>query len=282
MYGKFALKFFLGLTVGLIWSAGVMAAQKGTVTADEAFIYDNADFDAKIIATVRKGEVFDISDNTKGPFYKIRLKDKSLGWISSVDIEPGRIKIPKKKAEPLKSYKDEKKAENRFIILRWRGLRVELLDWKEKTLGKVRQDQMTLAGWGWTGLDTMMDGPFYMDTSVTLAWQAPDYYKKVTGVSATGWILKAQTALLSPRPVGENFIYFYGLGPSVTFSKFETGLIESGGTVRYSSDDLTLGLVFPLGFSYRLSTSIALSGWYRFYWEKQITSGLSFGLGFTY
>lgn len=289
MYGKFALRAChnifskIGLLLGLLlFPFLVAAAQKATIIADEAYIYVDSDFDAKIIATVQKGEVFDISENTKGPFYKIRLKDKRIGWISSVDLKVGKIKLPpKKKSEPLKSHQIQKREENKLIVQRWQGLRLESLDWREKTLGKVRSEQMTFVGWGWTGMNTFWQGPFYMDSSVTASLQPPEYYKKVTGVSASGWIIKMQTALLSPRPVSDNFMYFYGFGPVLNYSHIEAGIIQNGRKVSYNLDDLTLGAVIPIGFAYRIS-GYSLTGWYRFYWEKQTTSSLSLGIGFAF
>ncbi|MFN8791503.1 MAG: SH3 domain-containing protein [Bdellovibrionales bacterium] len=258
-------------------------AQKATVMAQESYVYRQPDFDAEIIATVKQGEVYEISNAPQGPFFRIRLKDRRLGWISSVDVKSGQVKgrPTKKKAGPLNSHVQEKRELGRFFRKRWQGPRVELLNWREKTLGRVREDQLTLIGWGWTGPRTFSEGPFYMDSAVTLAWDAPDYYERVTGQSSSGWILKLQTALLRPRPWGENLLLLYGVGPVLTFSHFETSLILNGRRVRYNLDDLTLGLAIPLGISYRWGTS-AWTAWYRFYWEKQIQSSFSLGWGFEF
>lgn len=275
MFGKFVLSFLAPLLVG--------AAQTGTVTAEQSYIYATPDFDAQIIATVNQGEMFDISDNTKGPFYRIRLKDKRLGWISSVDIKPGQIKVaPSHQPSTLASYREQRHQESTLLLQRWQGPRLELLDWKEKTLGKVRHDQLNLVGWGWTGMDTLWKGPFFFDSSASFAWQPPDYYKKITGVSAEGWVLKLQSALLTPRPLGENFLYFYGVGPVATFSHFEAGLLVNGKVKKYQLDDLTIGIQIPVGLIYRVSSTFAVSAWYRFYWEKQTTSSLSLGVQFKF
>lgn len=273
MFGRFVLSFLFPILV--------MAAQKGTIIVDETYIYQDADFDSQIMATVQKGEVFDISENTKGPFYRIRLKDKKLGWISSVDIKPGKIKIPKQMDKPLQSYVDEEKQKNNFIGLRFQGPRFEFLNWREKTLGKVRHDQLNALGWSWTGMGTLIKGPFYLDSAVSLVWEAPDYYKNVTGVSASGFILKAYSALLTPKAYGENFLLLYGAGAGTTFSHFEAGVLESGTKRKYTLEDLQLGVVVPLGMTYR-SGKKSYSAWYRFYWEKEIYSSITLGLSFQY
>lgn len=276
MFGKFVLNFLLPFVAA--------AVQKGQVSAEMSEIYQEADFDAAVIAQVYEGEVYAISDNTKGPFYRIRLKDKRLGWISSVDIKPlakGEMVLLPTKPQPLQSHIEEKRERNRFVQGRFQGPRFETLNWKEKTLGKTRSDSLSSLGWGWLGMDTMIEGPFYMDSTVTLAWQAPDYYKKVTGVSASGWMVKAQTAFLNPKPYGDSIMLYYGFGLSATFSHFEPGVVVSGQTRRYTAEDLNLGVVVPLGVSWRLK-SWALSAWYRYYWEKQTYSGLSLGVAFPF
>lgn len=145
MFGKFALSFIIFM------SFGVDAAQIATVVTEDAPIYLNPDFDANIVATVKRGETYQISNQTQGPFYKIRLKNKQLGWISSVDIKPGVLKLPtseKKAVEvpspPLESYSAEQRTFNTFAIQRYQGLYVQKLQWTEKTLGKNRHDELII------------------------------------------------------------------------------------------------------------------------------------------
>ncbi len=282
MFGKFVLSFLL------FFSLSSFGAQMGTVVVEEAFIYLSPDFDATVIATAKRGETFPMSSKTQGPFYKVKLKDQRLGWISSVDIKSGKVNTPagvkKEKVEknkPLESHTAEKKANNIFAILRYQGFFAQFVDWKEKTLGKTRKDNLLFYGWNWTGFDTLVEGPFYIDSRIMATFQAPDYYKKVTSIEAKGWILKAQVSFVSANPLGDNFLFHYGFGASSTFSHFETGILEAGTKKSYSMDDVGIGVVIPIGFSYRVG-SFSTQIFYQYYVEKTPHSGYSLGLNWAF
>lgn len=279
MFGKFVFSFLFLL------SGSLYGAQKGTVTADETFVYLNPDFDAQIIATLYRGDTFDMSNKPQGPFYKVRLKDKRLGWVSSIDIKPGVVEVTEKKVErkapPLESHTDEVNAKNNFGYQRYQGFFVQALDWKEKTLGKTRKDRLNFYGWNWTGFDTLVEGPFYIDTRVLFTFEVPDYYKKVTGFGASGWVVKAQTSFTSANPIGENFLYHYGMGLTSTFSHFEASVLKNGTRTKSSLDDLTVGAVIPIGISYRLGL-FSLQAFFQYYLEKTQTTGASLGFNWRY
>lgn len=277
MFGKFGFNFLFFFYMSA-WSA-----QVGTVLVEETYVYLNPDFDAQVIATAKRGETFQMSDKTSGPFYKVRMKDKRLGWISSVDIQPGTasVRVEIKKEKPLQSHVDEQKAKMTFAILRYQGFFLQSLDWKEKTLGKTRKDNLQFYGWNWTGFDTLVEGPFYIDTRAMIAVQPPDYYEKVTGVKASGWILKAQTSFISANPVGENFLFHYGMGLTSTFSHFKLGVLVLGNKKNSTAEDLTIGVVVPLGFSYRLGP-VSTQVFYQYYLEKIQTAGYSLGINWAF
>ncbi len=278
MFGKFVFSFIFLL------SGSLYGAQKGTVTAEETYVYLNPDFDAQIIATIYRGDTFDMSNKPQGPFYKIRLKDKRLGWVSSIDIKQGIVEVKAKKTErkgPLESHKEEVKAQQNFGLQRYQGFFVQSHDWKEKTLGKTRKDRLSFYGWNWTGFDTLVEGPFYIDTRVLFTFEVPDYYKKVTGLSASGWIVKAQTAFTSSNPIGENLLYHYGLGLTSTFSHFEASVLKNGVKTKSSLEDLTVGAVIPIGLSYRVG-SFSLQAFFQYYMEKTQTYGASLGFNWRY
>ena len=109
------------------------------------------------------------------------------------------------------------------------------------------------------------------------SFEAPDYYKKVTGVDATGFIIRAQTAFVSANPLGENFLFHYGLGASITYSQINAGIIEAGSKKSYSMDDLNLGVVIPIGLSYRIGP-VSTQLFFQYYLEKTQTTGVSLGL----
>lgn len=73
----------------LLLAASVsQAVRKGLVMNDEAAVFEQPDFDSTVIMTLQPGRVFDISDNKRGPFYKIRYQANKIGWISDADVQP--------------------------------------------------------------------------------------------------------------------------------------------------------------------------------------------------
>ncbi len=282
MFGKFVLNLIF------LFSLNVFGAQLGTVVVSETYIYLKADFDANVIATAKRGDRFQMANKPVGPFYKVKMKNNQFGWISSVDIKAGAVntlsEIKKEKAEverPLESYTSEKRVQNTFAILRYQGLFVQNLDWKEKTLGQTRKDNLSFWGWNWTGFDTLVEGPFYFDSRIMATFQVPDYYQKITSAPASGWILKGQISFVSANPLGQNFLFHYGMGIASTFSHFESRVIEAGNEKKFTLEDLTIGLVIPIGLSYRLGP-ISTQIFYQYYWEKISTSGISIGLNWPY
>jgi hypothetical protein len=282
VFGKFVFSFFL------FFSMNCFGAQLGTITADETYIYLKPDFDAVVMATAKRGATFQMSQKPVGPFYKVRLKNNQYGWISSVDITPGKVdtkaQLKKEKdlrEQPLQSHLEDEKAANTFGLLRYQGFFVQSQDWREKTLGKTRKDKLLFFGWNWTGFDTLIKGPFYLDSRILVSLEAPAYYKKITGVETQGWILKAQTSLLSAYPYGENFLIHYGIGFVPTFSHFETGIVVSGIKKSFTSEELSIGAVVPIGFSYRIGP-VSSQVFLQYYFERIQTAGLSFGLNWAF
>jgi hypothetical protein len=271
-----------------LFSAHVFAAQIGTVISEEAFIYLNSDFDAPVIATLKRGESFQMSNKPVGPFYKIRMKNNQLGWVSSIDVKAGKVdlksEIRKEKEDrnkPLDSHVDEQKALKTYAILRHQGFFVQSSDWKEKTLGKTRKDNLLFYGWNWTGFNTLVDGPFYLDSRLMATFGAPGYYKKVTGVAAEGFILRAQASFVSANPIGENCLFHYGFGASTTYSRIKAGVLEAGVKNSFTMEDLNMGIVIPMGLSYRIGP-VSTQFFFQYYIEKTQTVGLSLGINWAY
>lgn len=277
-------------------------SQKGTVVVEQAQIYRDADFDAPIVGTVRKGQIFDISKYPIGPFYKIRLKPGVLGWVSDVDIRPTSqvavpvtpqaapsqppanatveppSKQPEVKPKPRQRTKEEEEelkemAHKPFLVRRYRGLALEMINWTENTMGATRSENMNFYGINWSGYNTAMSGEIYTDSSILFALSPPKYYEALTQNAAGGWILKMNFAFLTPSPQSPYYMLFYGFGPTFTYSHFDVALTESGKKVSYSLDDMSVGIFFNVGLAFKIgSLSPRLA--FKYYIEKkQMTAG---------
>jgi hypothetical protein len=288
VFGRSVLSLFV-----LFFGIQAFANQEGIIVSDEAYIFVEASFEAKVLAVRPKGEKLQMSTRKKNGFYRVKMFNGQLGWASEADVQPTQ----KISSQDMKSLEEAnrnpfpKKGEiieepsahsmKSFATSRYWGLFLQNQGYREKTLGKTRKADLSYLGFNLTGFDTLMDGPFYLDTRIMMAFSAPEYYKKLTGESVSGFSLKAQTAFVSASPYGDSVLFHYGFGISTTLSQFRASLPEGAGRKSYTLEDLTVGLVIPVGFSFKLgptNTQIL----YQYYHEKVTSSGISLGLSLFY
>ncbi|MBC7457944.1 MAG: hypothetical protein H7235_06675, partial [Bdellovibrionaceae bacterium] len=60
--------------------------RKAQAIRPDVQIYSNASFDAKIIHYIKPGDFYYISNKTFGPFYKIKVSDKILGYVADTEL----------------------------------------------------------------------------------------------------------------------------------------------------------------------------------------------------
>nr|BFD59260.1 hypothetical protein CKG001_13670 [Bdellovibrio sp. CKG001] len=278
MFGSCVLNKVLAcLLLVLLLPLSVWAqAQQATVVIDGALVYQDADFDAPVISTLKLGGVYSISTKKKGPFYKIRLKPGYTGWISDTDIKPGVIKITA--PEKTKPEREEKRKKP-FFATRYRGPVLQYTNYMEDTLGKERTDGLLFYGAKFNGFNTMFTGEIYTDANILFFFGAPSYYQDYTKRSADGFIFIADFLLQTVMPQGKNMLFYYGFGPMFKYSHFNLDVPSGASNVSYSADDMSLGAVFDLGTALRMG-DWSLRGDVKYYWER--TQYLAFGLSFSH
>ncbi len=308
MYGKsVSAKYFLVLLIQILFSLALLEpsfaqsnSQKATVLNEDTLVYKKDDFDAEVLATVQRGEIYSISKKAKGPFYKIRLKPGKVGWISDADIKLGEHKNLDPKPEQVfsdtKSKKKKKKGgeeeeeflpfedaesmeENRsnFLAQRYRGLALESVMFTEDTMGARRKENVFFYGPGWSGYNTLFDAELYTTAQILFHWGAPDYYKTITGESASGYIIKPHFLFETVFRDTENMLMYYGFGPSMTFSHFETSLAYVGGKSGFTTEDMNIGAVFSIGAAFRFK-SFSPRIEFKYYWENVQYYGINLSL----
>ncbi|MNJ98539.1 hypothetical protein D3C87_163060 [compost metagenome] len=267
----------------LLFPAWVLAqAQQATVVNNGALVYKEADFDAPVLTQLKSGGVYSISKGKKGPFYKIRVKPGSIGWIADSDVKLGVVKV-EEEPEPVNLDEEiKKKHQKPFFASRYRGPVFEYLFYEEDTLGRKRSEGLLFYGLKINGFDTLFDGEIYTDTNILFHVGAPKYYAEETGESADGYIVIANFLLQTITPKSKWHFYYYGLGPTVKYSHFNLHLPNGTSQSSYSADDLTIGLVFNLGLAFRLSETLSLKTDVKYYWEKTQYLGAGVNLGFIF
>ena len=283
MYGLCVLNRFTLWICVFFFSTVVWAqSQQGTVI-EETQIYQDADFDAPVIAVVKPGGVYSISTKKKGPFYKIKIKQGMIGWIADSDIHVGVIKnsasAQKKKIE--EERERERDTRRPFFATRYWGPAFEYMNYTEDTMGKERTAGLLFYGLKWSGYNTLIGGEIYTDSNLLIYSGAPSYYKDVTGQSAGGFIVNANFLFQTINPITPSALYFYGFGPALRYSHFDLHLPNGATTIGYSADDMALGAVFDFGLAFRLSR-VSLRADAKYYWEKNkyFAGGASLGFEF--
>lgn len=273
--------------------------QKGMITSDEAYIFQEANFDAAIITVLNRGQIYWISKEKIGPFYRIQLQPGTIGYVLDSDIKPSRSakvegkekkSVPKqeedkprpkiaKKSEP-KDKKESKDTRRKpFANTRYRGLILQSVNFTEDTMKDVRSQSLLFYGFRWSGQSALMSG-MYTDANVLFHFAAPAYYETKTGRSASGWVSIIDFLFEIANPNGRDILFFYGFGPMLRLSHFDVSLNESGKQVDYAMDDMNLGAAFNVGLAFRLGSSYALRSEAKYYWEKQ--KYYSLGLAFQF
>jgi hypothetical protein len=249
---------------------------------NEALVYQNDDFDAPVIATVKRGSVYSISAGKKGPFYKIRLKPGTVGWIADTDVKPGVHKVaaaPKKsKMKPLEGAEKPEPKNKPFFASRYRGLTIDYIYFTEDTVGGSQSAYTTFFGAKFYGNNTLFDGEIYTESNILFSPSAPSYYDDITHRSAGGFIFIADFLFQTPSPRGKDFMTYYGFGPMLKYSHFNLEVPDGARTLNYAADDMSVGVVFNLGVGFRIGR-VATRFDAKYYWEKTQYYGFGANVG---
>jgi len=291
------LKSFLFLILIFCGLQVFAQSQKAQVINDGALVYKDADFDAEQIGQLKAGQIYDVSIKQKGPFYKIRIKPGVTGWIADNDIRLGSKNAKQangKKAAPsakgaganAKADKEEapppeKKKLKPFYFTRFRGPTFSYLTYAENTMGALRTQNMPFFGVKINGPNTMFAGDLRTDAEFLFHTGAPEYYGKLTGFPASGWVFLADFIFETALPQSKWHMLTFGFGPMFKYSHYDVTLLESGKDTSYSLDDMTLGAVFDGGLAFRIG-SYALRFNAKYYWEKTKYWGFGATFGFPF
>jgi hypothetical protein len=263
------------------------------IIGSEVQIYDKPSFDAKIIGSVQEGQRFDVSSQIYGgAFYRIRVKPGLLGYVSDADVKPlwvgGGVSKPqevktaaKKTAETKKKKSDKRKRP--FEYTQFAGIQFASIEYQEATMGDRRKQAMGFFGAKLSGPNLVVDGAFPTEVNFLFHLGAPDYYERLTGHTADGWIFLMNFLWESYFPAGKNALSFIGFGPLLRYSKFNASLTDSstGRTSDYSLEDIGFGAVFNAGMAVRID-QVALRGELQYYWEKQTYWGAGLSILYSF
>ena len=255
------------------------SAQKAKVLINGAMVFRAPNFDSDVIGYLKKGDVYFISTQKKGDFYRIALRPKVYGWVVDTDVQTEKQikKIEAKEADEdldkINEIVTEEEKDQEIFFTRYIGPVFGQLGFSEKTFRGIKKDDMSVYGVQVIGPRTLLDGPILTSFNLLMAFDAPKYYGKLTGNEASGLLLLADFLLISPFYGGDNYMFYYGLGPLVRWNQFK---VEAGNSAL-DLQDIHLGATIEVGAALQLG-SMALRAEYRYFWEVVDYKGFSFSV----
>ncbi len=271
---------------------GSTAAKTGTtvavVVSEESQIYDKPDLDGAVVTVVKRGKRLPVSKGTRGEFakfYRTRANGK-LGWILTSDVKSEvdakkfftQAKAAAYKRGPFEPEADEVKGSSKemFAFTRSVAFAVGQNEYKESINGVDYTANLLTYGLKLTGPDVLLTGPL-MDVNILLHYGAPEYYKGLSQIAPTGFILWTDANLLLPIIVRQDTLIGIGAGPILVISNIQA----SQGTTDYGMWAFNIGVDVELTAGIRFDDfCIRLDGKYIFekktYRQVQLSVGTIF------
>lgn len=269
-----------------------LALRKAQAVRPDVEIFQKPDFDSDIIQYIQPGKYYFISNSKKGPFFKIRIDSKTVGYIadSEVDIEgEGRIQATpflddpeaqaasksKRKTKKIDDEDEEYEREEFDDVIQnsYHGIILSLINYREDTMGEEQVSDLYSIGYRYI--------PYLSDYTAAISWDVnlslgvPSYYKEKLNTSGSGFTAWSGVQFLNISVIDHSKTLRYGVGPFLKAASYHIQAADQG----YNLQELTLGMALEGGFVYHtryLSYDFGL----RYYWEKQSYGAISFGFLF--
>lgn len=254
-----------------LFSSVVLGAQKAKIIGPSVEVYTAADFDSDVLAYVKSGETYLISNKNTGPFYRIKLKNGKIGYVVDYELEIEGKGRPKERdfdellaTESLnlndseRESEYEKEEEASLFGNEYAGYSIQVINYHENTMGA---DQVAnIVGVGYKSISILA-------WSILANFGAPDYYKK-TGGSATGMQLWADMGFSNTLAYLQSHEIRFSGG---LFSHFSVLQVKT--PVRnYDLHDVTVGLELETSFLLKLKQS-AFDFGVKYYFDKSNYAG---------
>lgn len=278
----FLLSFFV------IQSA--LAQYKARVLNPDTDVYGAADFDSTVIGTIDPDQSFLVSKKPYGPFYKIKLKDGTIGYIPDTDLNIeglGTVKevpfrgdetLPKnKKSKNFVDAEEQAEDDTENPNINYKGVSFYLINFREDTMGAKQVSDLPAYGFRFQPMEGNFQSGLAYD--VMVATKPPDYYKEKTGANTSGGVIWGSAGISNVSALNSNTSLRYGAGPFLRYSYFTISDAPSRPQSSYNLQDLTAGLDFQFGVMLH-SRYVTLDLGIRYFWDKESYGG--FGAAFLF
>ena len=288
---KAVLLALLILSIGFSTYAKTKS-QWGRIAVDGSPVYKQPNFDAPIMDYLNLGKKVKMSAKIHkgiggfGAFYKVRLSRGKYGYISDVEVTP-TIKKKRQVTAPTNEQKDpwqqefsqdsKKKEQDSskmkmpIIMSKYIGVSLGMINVTETFEGIEFSSFQPSYGFKSSGVGFLIDGP-PLDIELSIVSSTPSYYNKFSQ-ETSGMSIRTHVALMLPLSDFGSGIIYYGLGPTIVYSRYTVNLAGS----KLDSEYFNIGAVFPAGVAFRLG-SFLLKVEAKYYWEKNKYIAMGLGL----
>lgn len=246
-------------------------------------VYSRPDFDADVLANLRRGDRVRVSSGTLGEYAKFHkvAAGAVIGWIADIDVQvDGAAKKRDHKRGAKKTAKAPREREKKpfvdeslpIFFTKYIGVLVGISEFEESISGVDAHETLLVYGLKFTGPDILLTGPV-IDFNLALHYGAPGYYTPLSSTKPSGFILQTDALLLYPFFNRDKAMITFGLGPLLKFSTFS---VTSGGDIK-SLSQLDLGASFALSGAVKVG-KIALRLEGKYLLEKHHEKMVQFAL----
>jgi len=270
-------------------SSFALAQNKARVLNADTDVYGTPDFDAAIIGQVDPEETFLISKKPYGPFFKVKFKDGTIGYIPDTDLniegmgtvkeQPFKGDEDVKKKSKRSKQQDEENAEDdtENPNINYKGVTFSIINFRENTMGGNQIADLPAYGFRYQPMQGNYQSGLAYDFMV--ATKAPDYYADKTGAKTSGAVFWGSAGISNVSALNSNTSLRYGAGPFLRYSYFTIKDATLRPQSNYNLQDLTAGLDFQVGLMLH-SRYVTIDLGLRYFWDKESYGG--FGVGFLF
>lgn len=243
--------------------------QWGIVREEGALVYQDASFDAVVVAQLKPGQkirmatVISKAIDGFGTFYRVVYKPKTIGFVSDAEVIPefkvnsGRTR-GKKDNPDFQATEDEIEGRNTVYLTRYMGASFGLMRYTEKFQSGRLSDSVWVAGLKMSGPGTLFDGP-PLEFDLLFHAGAPKYYNAMSRSSPTGYLVVPSVSLNLSLHDSMRRMLYWGFGFMVVYARFTfNGITQRAPEIigKIDSEEVRLGASAHLGFAQRFGKTV--------------------------
>lgn len=276
--------------------------QTGLVIVDGSAIYQAPNFDSPVLEYLDRGKKVFISKRVYrgvgglGAFYKVRLRPRSYGYITDVDIEVDGDSSSSRTqptddstidGDPTVLQPDLEDESEPFVadgsgiyFTRFLGPTIQMVNYTEVLNNAKKSSAMQVFGGKLSGPGSWLGG-MPLDFEVLAAFSAPDFYDKIAS-STSGFMVMAHMMPMFPFVTANRYVLYYSFGPMLRYSSFKVKLKSQPTAPDIDSQEMALGFNVGLGFAWQVGQRYALRFDGRYTYENESYFGAGAAFQFQY